>query len=162
MKKIFLYLLLGLFAMQVNASTLTLGVDGANGSFFDPLPFDIHTLELVDTLGGNPSWNVSFAIQDLDANSFSGFGATVKDSSDVTVLTLNGNGDGTVSPGIELMLGTYTIEFFGSAGGDSTSANMLVSISEVSQVPLPAAAWLMGSALVGLVSFGRRKTELAA
>lgn len=34
--------------------------------------------------------------------------------------------------------------------------------TKVSTVPVPAAVWLMGSALVGLVSFGRRKAGSAA
>lgn len=33
---------------------------------------------------------------------------------------------------------------------------------EVSPIPVPAAVWLFGTALIGLVGFGKRKTRIAA
>ena len=42
-------------------------------------------------------------------------------------------------------------------GGDQDFADMVVGITDVSAVPLPAAVWFFGTALLGLVSVGRRK-----
>lgn len=48
----------------------------------------------------------------------------------------------------------------GNAGPGTAAYS--VDMTPVSNVPVPAAIWLMGSALVGLVSFGRRKMGMAA
>lgn len=47
----------------------------------------------------------------------------------------------------------------GNAGPGVAAYNVQMTPSNV---PVPAAIWLMGSALVGLVSFGRRKMGMAA
>ncbi len=52
--------------------------------------------------------------------------------------------------------GQYFVSFFGEAGA-STSYGMYGI--EISQVPLPAAAWLFGSGLIGLAAVARRKTQ---
>jgi len=48
----------------------------------------------------------------------------------------------------------YFVSFFGEAGA-STSYGMYGI--EISQVPLPAAVWLLGSGLIGLIGISRRK-----
>ena len=50
--------------------------------------------------------------------------------------------------------GDYFVSFFGEAGA-STSYGMYGI--EISQVPLPAAVWLLGSGLIALVGVGRRR-----
>jgi hypothetical protein len=50
--------------------------------------------------------------------------------------------------------GDYFVSFFGEAGA-STSYGMYGI--EISQVPLPAAVWLFGSGLIGLIGISRRK-----
>jgi hypothetical protein len=50
--------------------------------------------------------------------------------------------------------GEYFVSFFGEAGA-STSYGMYGI--EISQVPLPAAVWLFGSGLLGLIGIARRK-----
>ena len=42
-------------------------------------------------------------------------------------------------------------------GNTEFGDSFVYAVAAVSQVPLPAAAWLFGSALVGLVGLGRRK-----
>ena len=50
--------------------------------------------------------------------------------------------------------GEYFVSFFGEAGA-STSYGMYGI--EISQVPVPAAVWLLGSGLIGLVGVARRR-----
>lgn len=50
----------------------------------------------------------------------------------------------------------YSIIFFKALYPETTLGNFIDDVS-VSAVPVPAAVWLFGSALVGLVTFGRRK-----
>ena len=54
----------------------------------------------------------------------------------------------------------YSINVEGFSDGIAGGAYTVVST--VSAVPVPAAAWLFGSALIGLVSFSRRKIVLPA
>ncbi|UOA09825.1 VPLPA-CTERM sorting domain-containing protein [Methylobacter sp. S3L5C] len=44
-----------------------------------------------------------------------------------------------------------------SGTGNKSSFGGSIEVSAISAVPVPAAVWLMGSALIGLVSFGKRK-----
>ena len=41
-------------------------------------------------------------------------------------------------------------------GGDKDYDDMVVGIHDVNAVPIPASAWLLGSALMGLVLINRR------
>ena len=55
----------------------------------------------------------------------------------------------------DAMPGSYFVSFFGFA---DTSAPQLGQYGiEISQVPVPAAVWLLGSGLIGLVGVARRK-----
>lgn len=53
-----------------------------------------------------------------------------------------------------LSAGLYTLEFFGDANGVFGVAYDVTA----SSVPLPAAAWLFGSALIGFVAFSARRS----
>ena len=60
-----------------------------------------------------------------------------------------------------LAAGTYIFDVSGitsgiNGGGFSALYSLTLNSSEVSPVPLPSAAWLLGSALLGLISFGAR------
>ncbi len=82
--------------------------------------------------------------------------------------TLDGNDFGTTLYNIDLTASSKSNFLFGekdvlSSGhheliikGIGSKSNFGGSI-DVAAVPVPAALWLMGSALVGLVSFGKRK-----
>ena len=52
--------------------------------------------------------------------------------------------------------GRYFVSFFGTADV-STSSQLGQYGIEISQIPAPAAAWLFGSGLIGLVAVARRK-----
>lgn len=74
-----------------------------------------------------------------------------------------------VAPGsftFEATPGEYFISFFGFA--DTTSSTMLgqygidVSMTEIPEIPVPAAVWLFGSGLIGLVGIARRKQSNSA
>jgi hypothetical protein len=56
-------------------------------------------------------------------------------------------------------LNTFTVT--GSTNG-AFGGSYNVTTGALSAVPVPAAVWMMGTALVGLVSFGRRKTARVA
>lgn len=54
--------------------------------------------------------------------------------------------------------GDYRVTF----SGDNLSFNLSGNAIVVSQVPVPAAAWLFGSAIIGMIGIGRRKAVAAA
>jgi hypothetical protein len=88
----------------------------------------------------------------------------------VTASTLTVDGAGDITGGsVSLRAATPTGTFgdlnlnYDSGSWDFYLGDgaLLVSTGEISAVPVPAAAWLFGSALVGLVGVGRRR-KLAA
>lgn len=82
---------------------------------------------------------VAFGVQFFDITGF-----TVLPSASMTGLTA----------------GVYSFAVTGSSVGFGGGSYLVGT--KVSPIPVPAAIWLMGSALVGLVSFSRRKTGMAA
>ncbi len=75
----------------------------------------------------------------------------------LTEIGLNGGGEwgigGSIATNTITTLGVWERAFRGSANQDTFSTLTL----EVAAVPVPAAVWLFGSALVGLVGFNRKK-----
>jgi len=57
--------------------------------------------------------------------------------------------------------GINTLDFLVYNGGGPTALRVEMA-GTASAVPIPAALWLIGSALIGLVSFGRRKESIVA
>jgi len=57
----------------------------------------------------------------------------------------------------ENALGLWTLTFGDTAGADPLSLNSWGLDITTSVVPVPAAAWLFGSGLLGLVGVARRK-----
>lgn len=49
-----------------------------------------------------------------------------------------------------------------TVGADIDAVGAISSAPPVPQVPVPAAVWLFGTALIGLVGFGKRKSRIAA
>lgn len=59
---------------------------------------------------------------------------------------------------IPLAAGTYVLELRGSVSG--LAGGSYSGVLNANAVPVPAAAWLMGSALVGLAGIGRRRNRV--
>jgi len=57
----------------------------------------------------------------------------------------------------DLATGWYAIFIGGTEGTDGVRSGFDLEISNVSAVPVPAAVYLFGTALVGLFASGRRK-----
>lgn len=152
MKKIFFGLIFALLAFQVNAATINLnsGNAGSLNNFAEQQPFgETHQLNLDASIA---TWNLDFSIQDISLNSTGGFGLQIFNSAGSLVATVT-----PPSSILTLAAGDYTMKFIGSGG---TAANGLVigTAAAVSGVPVPAAVWLFGSALMGLVGASRRKS----
>lgn len=87
-------------------------------------------------------------------------------SAGVYLISVNGtlNDPNAFLPGELMSLGSSNFEQF-SPNTYPHNFEFVVSgdaVSEVPQVPLPAAVWLFGSALVGLGAFGRRRPSVQA
>ncbi|MEW8321975.1 MAG: VPLPA-CTERM sorting domain-containing protein [Candidatus Thiodiazotropha taylori] len=112
---------------------------------------DTGTFELTNA----GSVNVSIADNELtsvvDLLSVSAF--TVYDSSSNALFTTSDLVN-TVIPLSNLAAGVYTLQFVGDADGIFGAAYNVT----VSAVPLPAAAWLFGTALIGFVAYSARRT----
>lgn len=162
MKKIFFSLVFCLLAFQVNAASITLDesgdFDGFNAPIADPSGHSI-------TLGGTPTdgvWETAISIVDVQLDSFIDFGAVIKNSQGVIVAELS-----KATPGVtlDLALDVYTVDFLGTPGDFSAGWSLIATIRDdvdVSAVPIPAAVWLFGSALMGLVGVSRRKSSVVA
>jgi hypothetical protein len=103
----------------------------------------------------SPGSNNITAFVAPQANSSFGFIPLPSPILTVTATLLSGNNTYTYS-GINP--GTY----YFNVGGSSTNPDVYRVNTTVSAVPLPAAVWLMGSGLVGLLSFRNRKTTALA
>lgn len=65
-------------------------------------------------------------------------------------------------PGFQLHIFGNANNDLGLAGTYQLTVNDVDSVTNVSNVPVPAAVWLFGSALMGLVGASRRKSSVAA
>jgi hypothetical protein len=130
-----------------NALTIDLSVDTqeatflpGSGSFADTWELEVLTGKIVDV--NFSAVNISFASIDLNIANFD--------------VTNTSNGFFATS----LTEGLYTFLVIGDVTG--ASGGVYTVSTSVSQIPLPAAAWLFGSAFIGLISFGRRRIALPA
>jgi hypothetical protein len=129
----------------------------------DNIPFEINTVTFVDMLGKSWTGNMN------ELNSAAA--ACEKGGSSATrgCAFANAMGDRVSSSGpLEIILGItsdgpltdngfhFKVRWENAAG---TKTGSLIS-DDFTPVPLPAAAWLFASALVGLVAVGRRKRDL--
>ena len=182
MKKNFLALLLTLFLfpMVSNAAIVTIANDsfsgtgfigsasatapdsvsnshsGINGNFDDfwtvSLVPSSESFSIVSSIPKFASFNVEYRLDNA-----SPWIAYTLDSSSVNVET--------VTASIQDLAG-FQLHIFGNANnpaGLSGTYQLTVNdIDSVSNVPVPAAVWLFGSALMGLVGVSRRKSSIAA
>lgn len=124
------------------------------------------TLDFVWTTGGGtevnamyasgvPGWEAPVALDPLFAQPFVPpvIGGIVTVNGNVVaegeVFTLTGVSNGSVI--------TINTSYTGTANGDQASGVIHGVIGEVAAVPVPAAAWLFGSAMLGLAGIGRKR-----
>jgi len=101
------------------------------------------------------AWNVGYVsgvFEDpaMGDNPFGGSGLTYTTHGDESVLTFHA-----------LANQTYTLYLGGNEVGGAGFGDIGGYSVNVSAVPVPAAAWLFGTGLIGLVSMGRRKLAIA-
>jgi len=170
MKKILLGLFFAMFALQVNAATLSLTTAGTSG------PSTSQSVSVVnnngplasgtgETTGG--SWWSQFNLTTDVATSAQIEWSFNKEAAVTTaVLSFGSNSAGIIDTwnatgdfitNVMLSVGeTYWVDFYSI---ESSPLNYDVSVS---QVPVPAAVWLFGSALMGLFGASRRKSTAVA
>lgn len=154
MKKILFGLLFSLMAFQVNAATVNINGSGFGVFTSGPINTGESFSPVAQTLvlGAGFDYVLNLSANDLPDQSVTGF--------DVTV-----NGVSFNSSPIALGPGSYDVVFIGQATAPDTGASLLVNATGtpiVSNVPVPAAAWLFGSALMGMVGVSRRKSASVA
>lgn len=179
MKRILHIILFSLFAIQVQAATLNW--DKA-GSGIESSGFRSQETEPDrQTLTGGIDFNaVQGPITDTWAFTLSGAGAAgiavssiviefTNDQMDVGSITLDGNpfsaDNGTVNiwtSNATLNDGVHFVTLNGiNVLDEAAQYDIKISVvgDDVSQVPVPAAVWMFGSGLIGLVGFSRRKSK---
>ena len=149
----------------VNPVTVSYSGLPAGSSFNDQFSFTIP----VNTVGAAAAVSLDISIGSLNLLGISNFTvqqdpyhASTNPLSFSAMKNTAGNITGYQSNA--LATGAYFFDVLGSIsginGGAYTAAISTVSSNAVSAVPLPSAAWLLGSALAGLVSFGRRSKKI--
>lgn len=144
----------GLIDLQ-SASNLTITVQ-ADGSTFTPGFTLFSGWDTSPTSSKHGSWNVALPAVPVNPRGTSG-------------LTYAGQASTTIAGGVAtytfsgLEAGKYSL-WIGGNGTGSTAAGTQKYIANITSapVPVPGAVWLFGSAMAGLVGFGRRKTALSA
>lgn len=167
-KKLVLLFAMLFIAIQANASVIDLGDFDASVGHSDSYlfnsengltagtPVDASVIFTISNAGSGAS--AAITAVSLELNSFiniDNFGATL----DGTALTLSSGSGGTTAL-FEGMLanGPHTLLFSGDVTG--SAGGIINGAIAVQAVPLPAAVWLFGSALIGLVGF--RRSNLAS
>jgi len=144
-------------AACAGAAASTGSIDFASAVFtagsMDPVPMG-SSLEgpcLAGTSGGGCDFDNSIAtLSSFDALFASAPGSGFLSLGRLGVLALN------LNPA--LALGGPLFMYVGEAGNNGETLRGLVEVSDVpSAVPLPAAVWLFGSALVGFIGMSRRR-----
>ncbi len=167
-KKIVLLFAMLFLAIQANASVIDLGdfdasVGRADAYLFDNgnglatnTPVDASVIFTISNAGSGAS--AAITAVSLELNGFiniDNFGATLNG----TALTLSSGSGGTTALFQGLLGdGMYTLLFSGDVTG--SGGGIINGAIAVEAVPLPAAVWLFGSALIGLFSF--RRSNLAS
>ncbi|MCK5831333.1 MAG: hypothetical protein KAH20_13645 [Methylococcales bacterium] len=148
MKKILFGMLFSLITIQANAATVN--ITGSGLGFFNEAIINVG-----DTFSETHTLILGAGYDDYLLN-VSGvdnpFGSIV----DFDVLV---DGISFLDSPVTLVPGTYNIQFLGVASVINSGGSLIVNAIgiPVSAVPIPAAVWLFGSALMGLVSVSKRK-----
>ena len=153
MKKIIFGLLFSLLAFQVNAATQTIEPGNLTAAFLaGPVNAGESFVEadilVLAPLAPGLGYQLNLAGTDLAVGSVTGF--------DIQI----GGFSFTDTP-IILEAGSYAISYLGVASLDNSLISFTVNAT-INEVPVPAAVWLFGSALMGLVGASRRKSASVA
>jgi len=173
MKKLLLGLVFGLFAMQANAAIYELTHEG----FYDnnvvllgiyPDPGN-PTVASSSTEVGGGAFDMAFTAT-TDTTGLANVEWTFNPGEYLTTADLIFGG-ATTPNFTETVTGSYIATIFMEVGKSyyydisGTASNTLgfqLSVQSVSEVPIPAAVWLFGSALMGLFGVSRRKSTAIA
>mgnify|MGYP000238058128 CR=1 FL=1 len=154
MKKILLGLFFAMFAFQVNAAIVPVVSESQSQGFLEDSPFVAEHYFKLASDSGKTELKLDVAFHDQAAGTVTGFGVELLKGG-VGFKTVMAQTSGFFS----IVLGVaddYSLKFLGT-GGKLGSATL-----SASAVPLPAAVWLFGSALMGLFGVSRRKSSAVA
>jgi len=175
MKKILVGLFFTMFAFQVNAASitnaqLTLGENSiSGGSFTNLFSTGVGEIQGIANVTGDfsISYDLSVApstgirnvtVENPDEN-ITITSVIITDSASATIASAIFDGTGSWNMSAYLFnTTTYTLTILGGLAGNFGGS----VTTTVSAVPLPAAVWLFGSALVGLFGASRRKSSAMA
>ncbi len=175
-----LFILIGLMSVSVSANAITIPLDfgtlspgqSANVTEED-IPAGMHTVRIDFDITGAPVGGIQAVGGTFTFNGPNGGvvinGAQLVDEADpmnptgINFQNVDGLGGAIIASlssfDVNLMNGSYFVEIFIEATG--TNADIDGQI-DVAAIPLPAALWLFGSALVGFFSFNGRTQKLVA
>ncbi len=154
MKKILVSLFFVMFSFQVSAASTPVVDEDSVVFFNEESPFETDHKFALKSNRGLTEMKLDVAFHDQTAGSVSGFGLQLLKAGTV-IKELIENTSGSFS----MVLATasnYSVRFLGTDGlaGSATLS--------ASAVPVPAAVWLFGSALMGLFGASRRKSSAIA
>ncbi|MGJ0491434.1 hypothetical protein [Methylobacter sp.] len=171
MNKILLSLFFVLFAFSSVSSAATVTIDEANllhtldankavGSGFT----DEHDLILNNLNPANTGFKVVFNLTDNESGSIAGLkGELWNGAGTIKIYDILANVGSNPIPPLFLATGNYILKVIADSVASGVFANaegQQYSLDiNAAAVPVPAAIWLFGSALMGLVGFSRRKTN---
>lgn len=125
----------------------SIDLDRFGGPFVTPGDPAEFRFTLFDNPGGGPGLGGGTILSQLDATAAASDRTVFDWTRAVLPLAALGNTDGNVILQIDLL-----------SGGYGAMDNLLIEASETpAVVPVPAAVWLFGTALIGLVGFGKRR-----
>ncbi len=120
------------------------------------LSYDTSILDLISFSYGSNTFGVSTLAVNTSTDGLVqgiGFAGSVSGAGTLGTVTFNTTGLGTANLNTAAVSGFYN----GSSYVATTYGGALVEVAEISEVPVPAAAWLMGSGLAALgLGFRRR------
>jgi len=171
MKKILLGLFFAMFAMQVNAAAITIDdtdifslSQNIKESKVTTAGFtDTHTMTLVNS-AGNTGFMANFTLVDHESNTMADLAAVIKNAAGNVVFSFGSTAISTPVSGLFLETGVYSVIISASSvvSGAIGFPETYTFGVDAAAVPLPAAVWLFGSALMGLFGASRRKSTAVA
>lgn len=152
MKKMLFGLLFSIVAIQANAATVN--ITGSGLGFFNEAIINVG-----DSFTESHTLTLGSGFDDYLLN-VSGVDNPLGSITDFDVLV---DGISFIDSPITLSAGTYDIQFLGISTEINSGGTLIVNAigAPVSAVPIPAAVWLFGSALMGLFSVSYRKSGSA-